>query len=58
MTYILDCDGDYTKQCETEGCPNVILLGVSTTKCIRCLEDEGVELVCKIIPYFEQRFML
>ena len=58
MTYILDTDGDYTKQCETDGCPNVILIGVSRCFCIRCLEAEGVELEMKIIPYFEQRFML
>ena len=58
MTYILDCDGDYTKQCETDGCPNVILVGVSNSKCIRCLEDEGVELEMKLVPRFEQRYML
>lgn len=61
MTYILDCDGDYTKQCETKDCPNVILIGVSNNKCVVCLKAEGRDmekLECKIIPYFEQRFML
>ncbi len=58
MTYILDNDGDYTKKCETDRCPNVVLIGVSRTKCIRCLEAEGAVIEMKIIPYFEQRFML
>jgi hypothetical protein len=58
MTYILDLEGDYIKQCETESCPNVILIGVSATKCVKCLEAEGIKLKFKIIPYFEQRFML
>ena len=38
MAYILDLDGDYIKQYETDGCPNVILIGVSRTHCIRCLK--------------------
>lgn len=58
MTYILDTEGDYIKKCETNGCPNVILIGVSRLKCIRCLEDEGNDLKIKIIPYFEQRWMM
>ena len=55
MTYILDTEGDYTKKCETKDCPNVVLIGISRTKCIRCLEAEGIEFKFKIIPYFEQR---
>ena len=58
MTYILDLEGYYIKQCETDHCPNVIFIGVSSTKCVKCLEIEGEKLVFKIIPYFEQRFML
>jgi len=57
MTYILDLDGDYTKQCETDGCPNVVLIGVSRTHCIRCLEEMGDALEMKIVPRFEQRFL-
>ena len=55
MTYIIDADGDYTKKCETDGCPNVVLIGISRTHCIKCLEADGVEFKFKIIPYFEQR---
>ena len=58
MTYILDNDGDYTKKCETVGCPNEVLIGVSRTLCIKCLEDEGGKIKLKIIPYFEQRYVL
>lgn len=59
MPYILDTDGDYTKKCETDGCPNTILIGVSRTLCIRCLEKEGNNLEeMKVIPYFEQRRMM
>ena len=57
MTYIQDNDGDYTKQCETEGCPNEVWIGVSICLCRQCLdEDDDVEF--KITPYFEQRFMI
>lgn len=61
MTYILDPDGDYIKKCETNDCPNVILIGVSRQYCIKCLQAAGVkpyELEAKPIPYFDQkRFM-
>ena len=56
MTYILDNDGDYTKQCETEGCPNEVWIGVSRCYCRDCLDEDNLKF--KIIPYFEQRFML
>ena len=58
MPYILDLDGDYIKQCETDGCPNVILIGVSRTHCIRCLEKMDDDLEVKIIPYYKQKVMM
>lgn len=56
MPYILDTEGDYTKKCETEACHNVILIGVSRTHCIECLEITlgEIELKFKPIPYFVQ----
>lgn len=60
MTYILDNDGDYIKKCETEGCPNQILIGVSRTSCLKCLGGEKVlpDLECKPIPNFDQRWVM
>ena len=58
MPFILDTDGDYTKQCETDACPNQILIGVSRTKCIKCLELEGKEIILKPLTYFVQTRMM
>lgn len=61
MTYILDPDGDYIKKCETKDCPNVILIGISRTHCIKCLEATGIDpatLDVKPIPYFDQKRMM
>lgn len=54
MTYIQDNDGDFTKKCETETCPNEIFIGVSRTHCMKCLELEGAKPIFKLVPYFEQ----
>lgn len=56
MPYILDLDGDYVKKCETEDCLNVILIGVSRTKCAECLKINDKDVILKYIPEFNQRW--
>jgi len=57
MTYILDTEGDYTKKCETEGCPNEILIGMSRCFCKSCIDEKDVASF-KIVPYFEQKVLM
>lgn len=57
-SYIHDNDDTYTKKCETDGCPNEVLIGVSRQYCAKCLGGDPYELECKPIPNFDQRWVM